>query len=282
MNPEVDPYAVLGVSRDCNADELKSAYRRLARENHPDIAPDKDEATLRMTQINAAWGLVGDPQRRASFDTRWRLDQRDRLLAAQRMARQNSRPKSHPAPPSKTSSTKTGHGKPTSTPANAASSAATKPKSSSKRPLVTPASRHARLAQASRLLFEQDKPNEALDLCKAVLKNDFRNTLARELMGDAYLRLGQTDRALAVWEQALVLAPGNVTLRRRWLGLMSPEARATFERKGGHSGHPQAMPRQPHVARTSSQGQGPGAAAPSRPAPPSGLLSRLVSKLKKR
>jgi tetratricopeptide (TPR) repeat protein len=125
------------------------------------------------------------------------------------------------------------------------------------------------LAEASRLLFKQNKPNEALELCKSILKSDFRNIPARELMGEAYLRLGQTDRALAVWEQALVLAPSNITLRRRWLSLMPPETRAVYERKGVHMA--QAAPRATNLPR-------PGA----KSAPTPTLFSRLVSKLKKR
>ena len=269
MNPEADPYAILGVSRDCNADELKSAYRRLARENHPDIALDKGVATLRMTQINAAWALVGDPHKRASFDARWRLDEHDRQrLAAQSSARERNVPKSTPPP---------NVSKPR-TPATSSVRSSRPPSSKSPSPRVTgarpsphrsggsPASRHARLAEASSLLFKQNKPNEALEICKSILKTDFRNIPARELMGEAYLRLGQTDRALAVWEQALVLSPSNVMLRKRWLSLMPPEARATHERKG--STVAPAVPRAPMSHPT--------------PQSSSNLLSRLVSRLKKK
>ena len=283
MNIEADPYAVLGVSRECSADELKSAYRRLARENHPDIALDKNAATLRITQINAAWALVGDPNKRASFDARWRLDQHDRQRqAAQRFARERSAPshKPNPSPPASASSAS----KPTAGRSSASGSSGSSRSAPSKTPSPKPnskpspyrssasnASRHVRLAEASSLLFKQNKPNEALEICKSILKTDFRNIPARELMGEAYLRLGQTDRALAVWEQALVLSPSNVTLRRRWLSLMPPETRATYERKGSHMAG--AVPRATNVAVPANK--------PKRPPSP-GLLSRLVSKLKKK
>ncbi|BCM90940.1 chaperone protein DnaJ [Abditibacteriota bacterium] len=278
MNPEADPYTILGVPRDCNADELKSAYRRLARENHPDIAHDKSAATLRMTQINAAWALIGDPQKRAGFDARWRFDERERQrLAAQRFAQQRSTPKPKPAPPSPNpSKAKTGRPAPAHppgpgrpAPAKATPASPANPKASSKRSAASPASRHARLAEASNLLFKQNKPNEALEMCKWILKTDFRNIPARELMGEAYLRLGQTDRALAVWEQALVLAPANVTLRRRWLSLMPPETRAVHERKGTPTA--QAVPRATVVSHSMTKS-----------APTPNLLSRLVSRLKKK
>ncbi len=278
MNTEADPYTILGVPRDCHADELKSAYRRLARENHPDIAQDKNAATLRMTQINAAWALVSDPKKRAGFDARWRLDEYDRKRAAeQRFVRPRSAPKSNPAPPPNPVKAKTVRPQSASGPVPSRPSPVKAPppppdsksKSAPKRSTTVSASRHARLAEASRLLFKQNKPNEALELCKSILKTDFRNIPARELMGEAYLRLGQTDRALAVWEQALVLAPANVTLRRRWLSLMPPEVRAAHERKGSHVVH--AMPRATNIARSSPK------AAPSP-----GFLSRLVSRLRRR
>lgn len=281
MNIEADPYAVLGVSRDCNADELKSAYRRLARENHPDIALDKNAATLRMTQINAAWALIGDPHKRASFDARWRLDEHDRQRqAAQRFARERSAASHKPKPssPSSASSASRPTSGRSSTSSSSGSSRPAPPqtpssKSNSKpsphRSSASSASRHVRLAEASSLLFKQNKPNEALEICKSILKTDFRNIPARELMGEAYLRLGQTDRALAVWEQALVLSPSNVTLRRRWLSLMPPETRATHERRGPHVAQP--VPRATNLSASTNK----------RPASP-GLLSRLVSKLKKK
>ena len=266
-----DPYSILGVARDCSADELKLAYRRLARDNHPDVARDKTLANSRMTQINAAWSQIGDPQKRSAFDARWRLDERARTEAQGRFARQPSAPKPNSAPkpkPTRAPSNKPAAPSRSSSPQPGAASSSEGVKPAPKRPSSsTSASRHARLAEASRLLFKQNKPNEALELCKAILKTDFRNIPARELMGEAYLRLGQTDRALAVWEQALVLSPSNVTLRRRWLSLMSPEARAAHERKV-------ASPRKPPVAVNLPRPT----VSPAKP----NLLSRLVGKLKGR
>lgn len=206
-----DPYAILGVARDCDGDSLKSAYRRLVRENHPDVASDKASATLRMTQINAAWALVSDPQKRADFDLRQRFEERQ--------LRERFTPRAVP------SSSRTSASQPSSGSRSSSSRAASSKSDSSSHP--APANtRHARLAEASRLLFKQNRPAEALELCRAVLKTDFRNIPARELMGEAYLRLGELERALAVWEQALVLSPNNAPLRRRWMQLMSPDARS--------------------------------------------------------
>ena len=63
-----DPYEVLGVSRNATADELKAAYRRLARQYHPDVNPDDAKAEEKFKEIGQAYGVLGDPERRARFD----------------------------------------------------------------------------------------------------------------------------------------------------------------------------------------------------------------------
>lgn len=68
-----DPYPIFDVPRDADSQTLRAAYRRLARENHPDIASDKIAATARMAQINRAWAILGDAPKRAAFDSQWRL-----------------------------------------------------------------------------------------------------------------------------------------------------------------------------------------------------------------
>ncbi|MCC6644170.1 MAG: J domain-containing protein [Polyangiaceae bacterium] len=63
-----DPYEVLGVARGATDDELKSAFRKLAAKHHPDRNPDDPGAQERFKEINAAYQLLSDPQRRAAFD----------------------------------------------------------------------------------------------------------------------------------------------------------------------------------------------------------------------
>ena len=63
-----DPYDVLGVDRSATQDEIKSAFRKLAGQHHPDKNPGDDGAHQRFKEINAAYQILSDPQKRAAFD----------------------------------------------------------------------------------------------------------------------------------------------------------------------------------------------------------------------
>lgn len=62
-----DPYAVLGVSRDASADEIRRKYKKLARKHHPDVAKSDADAE-RFKEINAAYDVLGDEERRKLYD----------------------------------------------------------------------------------------------------------------------------------------------------------------------------------------------------------------------
>jgi DnaJ-class molecular chaperone len=62
------PYEVLGVKPDASADEIRKAYRRLAKKNHPDLHPGDAAAEARFKEISSANDIVGDAKKRVQFD----------------------------------------------------------------------------------------------------------------------------------------------------------------------------------------------------------------------
>ncbi len=63
-----DYYEVLGVDRTATADEIRQAYRRLARQHHPDVTGDEPGSEARFKEINEAYEVLRDPQKRAVYD----------------------------------------------------------------------------------------------------------------------------------------------------------------------------------------------------------------------
>jgi DnaJ-class molecular chaperone len=63
-----DPYTVLGVKKSANADEIKKAYRRLAKKFHPDQNKEDPKAKEKFAEANAAYEIIGDEKKRTQFD----------------------------------------------------------------------------------------------------------------------------------------------------------------------------------------------------------------------
>jgi molecular chaperone DnaJ len=66
--PTKDYYDVLGVARSATIVEIKTAYRALARTHHPDVSNDKSDAELRFKEINEAYEVLSNPNKRAQYD----------------------------------------------------------------------------------------------------------------------------------------------------------------------------------------------------------------------
>ncbi|MFC4159132.1 DnaJ C-terminal domain-containing protein [Chitinimonas lacunae] len=62
-----DYYQTLGVARDATAEQIRTAFRKLARQYHPDVSKEAD-AEVRMKEINEAYTVLSDPERRAAYD----------------------------------------------------------------------------------------------------------------------------------------------------------------------------------------------------------------------
>ena len=63
-----DFYATLGVSKDASTEDIKKAYKKLARENHPDLNPGDTEAEKKFKEISEASSVLGDERKRQEYD----------------------------------------------------------------------------------------------------------------------------------------------------------------------------------------------------------------------
>src|SRR5206468_11789091 len=63
-----DYYKTLGVDKSATSAEIKSAYRKLARKHHPDVNPNNKEAEQRFKEVNEAYQVLSDPEKRKKYD----------------------------------------------------------------------------------------------------------------------------------------------------------------------------------------------------------------------
>lgn len=86
-----DPYVLLGIPRTATAEEIKKAYRVLAKKCHPDLHPGDKEAEQRFKEINEAYEILGDEAKRKAFDV-------EQARTAQKAGKTNVNPKRAAAP----------------------------------------------------------------------------------------------------------------------------------------------------------------------------------------
>jgi curved DNA-binding protein CbpA len=110
MSAPPDPYKILQVDSEAEDEVIVGAYRRLARKYHPDVAVNA-EAAARMSAINAAWEVIGEPARRAAYDRQRQVEAALARSAAEATARQGS---TGPGPASTSSTASPPQGRPSS------------------------------------------------------------------------------------------------------------------------------------------------------------------------
>ena len=73
----VDYYKILGVSKTATDEEIKKAYRKMARKFHPDVNPDDKEGHKKFQQVNEANEVLSDPEKRKKYDKYGTVDEDD-------------------------------------------------------------------------------------------------------------------------------------------------------------------------------------------------------------
>ena len=68
MAEKRDYYEVLGLSKSASDDEIKKSYRKLAKKYHPDLNPDDKTAEEKFKEVNEAYGILSDPEKKSRYD----------------------------------------------------------------------------------------------------------------------------------------------------------------------------------------------------------------------
>ena len=70
-----DPYQVLGLTRSASAEEIKAAYRKLAKQYHPDLNQDDPKAKEKFQQVQTAFDVLSDPKKRELYERSLQFNQ---------------------------------------------------------------------------------------------------------------------------------------------------------------------------------------------------------------
>ena len=203
MSLQRNYYEVLGLPQGATTDQIKKKYRELARQFHPDVVKDKNHGQRVFSQINQAYRVLGDAERRAQYNST--------LAAGGGTANGNG--SSHSASANgfaaNGSSANGTYAAPQSQAAQTAPSA---------RPQAQPAAQEPsaqKLQAITGLLGNADnaimagKPVEARAFCVKVLEIDPKSVRALEILGDALSQMGQREEAAVQYRKAIQIAPSH-------------------------------------------------------------------------
>ena len=269
MTLQRNHYEILGVSPTATTDQIKKKYRELARKFHPDVVQDKALGQKIFTQINQAYRVLGDPERRAQYDTTLRADRDAARPSANGPAhpgRSRRAPRHCPRP-----------GRPTGAPSparNGAAGAGRAPGRETGAPgradcPKAPQPTAQQVQAVNKLLSDADfalmngDARAARAHCEAALKIDPRNARALGMLGDALVAQDQREAAAAAYRHSLQFAPSA----RVQASLARLESGAVPNR----TNPPDGVGPRPRTTQ-------PGGESPDKPS--GGLFGRLMGKKK--
>ncbi len=209
MSLQRNHYEVLGVPQSASTDEIKKKYRELARKFHPDVVQDKILGQKVFSQINQAYHVLADPDRRASYNHSLAGGERNGQLATAPTAN-GVRPSGSPFPASGNPFPASGSrppapGAPTATvsrPNGMAANTAPGPTLD----LQQSASITRFLNDAQNAVMEGKFANVRM-ICEKILEVDPRNAKALDMLGDALKQMGKPEQAAAAYRRSLQIAP---------------------------------------------------------------------------
>lgn len=214
MSLQRNYYEVIGVAPTATTDDIKKKYRELARQFHPDVVKDKTLGQKVFTQINQAYRVLADPEKRSQYDTTLLTDK----------VRNGTRGASvSPAPSAAGTAVRTSQ-----TAAASGSGPAAQPAGQSLS--AQQAATTARLMADAEIAMMQNKLGNVKTVCDKVLEIDPRNCKALSLMGDALVQMGKPRDAAAAYRRAQQIAPSALLQNKiSWLegtGAAAPVAPA--------------------------------------------------------
>jgi len=190
-------YQSLGISPTATAAEVKSAYRALVKQHHPDQSRDPRSAAI-FLEVQAAYEVLGDEPRRRDYDAI--LKRRTASPAAPRPdSSRNSAARANP-----TESSPPPRGRPTAEPTAAPSG---------------PPPVAAEIMRLSKI-FGQGRQAEAIDLARAIIERDPRQPLPYAVLGDIARGRGDINQAAKWYAYAAQFDPRNETYQRRYEELL--------------------------------------------------------------
>ena len=198
-----DYYEILGVPPDADIELIKRQYRLLVRENHPDVAPDKEAAHARTLLIFEAWKVLSDLDERARYD----------------------RKRSGDAPSDKPKTTPMRHDRTSGISAEALRKERMSQNFKHNRNAASsnPRTRLLNLVFDAAQHYYQGNVVEAVNLCTRVMKSDPTNAEAPALLGDIYAEQNRRDVALLMYERAMRNQPHNMLYRQKWQSIKNGE-----------------------------------------------------------